>query len=147
MKSKNISSGFRAAGLYLLATADSWLEAYGEQHNIEMSTTGLEFIQNRQNIVENHPPSNTVDALNLQLYRPTKRKLPLPSLHQPKKKKPRLSIIGENLSHAKILNLPARMKKLFGEQKKRREVHKQILKRKKEKEERREENKKVPSDV
>jgi hypothetical protein len=141
--STNIASGFRAAGLYPLATADAWLEAYGEDHNIEMSTKPLEFIERRQNNVDRHPPSQNIDALNLQQYRPKKRKLPMPFLHSKVKKKPRLSIIGEKLSHAKILNLPPRLKALSDEQMKRKNAHEIILKKREERAERKVVKKKV----
>ena len=54
-----------------------------------------------------------------------------------------MSIIGEKLSHAKILNLPPRLKALSDEQMKRKNAHEIILKKREERAERKVVKKKV----
>ena len=88
---ENIESGFRKAGLCPLLTADAWLEAYGEEHNIVMNTTPFEFITKRQNQIRECPPTPSIDALDLHNYVPKSRNaLPVPILHRKKKKKTKI---------------------------------------------------------
>ena len=143
-KLENIESGFRRAGLCPLLTADAWLEAYGEEHNIEMKTTMFDLMQKRHKQVQQFPPTPSINSLDLAIYEPKERNvLPTPSVHSKKKKKPRLSIIGEKFCEAKILNLPSRRKRLTDEELRRKAAHEAIRERRRKTAVRRELKKKV----